>query len=395
MTKVLENIRVIDITRYVAGPICTAQLADLGAEVIHVENVGGAEDRSPLPVDPDYPGGAGFIQVNRNKKGLELDLTCDSGQAILHKLVASSDILVANIPNRAAIALGIDYDSLRKIRPDIIFVHITTFGNEGPYANRTGFDAIAQVMSGATYLSGWPDQPMKSGAAWVDMTAGNHAAMGALAALLHRNSTGKGQKVEVNLLHSALSITNYFLMEEALTGIGRVGIGNRAPSGGPADLIKTLDGAVYIATLGNPMFARFARMIGKPQIIDDPRFSKDELRAEHGVLLSEMATSWAEDKTTAQALELLAEHRIPAGPMLKPEEVLRDEHVLSAGFLQDVDVPGLKSPVPFITPPYRLSESPATIEAGPPMAGEHTDSILQGLGYTSEQIQELRANSVI
>lgn len=395
MTKVLDKIRVIDITRYVAGPVCSAQLADLGAEVIHIENIGGAEDRSPLPVDPDYPGGAGFIQVNRNKKGLSLDLTSDSGQAVLKKLIAGCDILVANLPNKAARALGIDYDSLCKIRPDIIFVHITSFGNEGPYADRTGFDAIAQVMSGATYLSGWPGQPMKSAAAWVDMTAGNHGVTGALAALLHRSATGKGQKVEVNLLHSALTVTNYFLLEEELTNMGRSGTGNRAPSGAPADLIKTSDGAVYVAVLGNPMFSRLARLIGHPELTEDPRFSRDELRAKNGELLSEMTNAWASDKTTRDALALLAEHRIPAGPMLKPGEVLRDEHVTSAGFVKHIDVPGLKRPVPYITPPYRLSASPATIETGPPEPGQDTDAILQNAGFTIEEIADLRSRSVI
>ena len=395
MKKVLENIRVLDITRYVAGPICSAQLADLGAEVIRVENVGGAEDRSPLPVDPEYPGGAGFLQVNRNKKGLSLDMSCDRGQEILEKLVASADIVVANLPGKAARELKIDYDSLRHIRPDIIFVHITSFGNEGPYAERTGFDAIAQVMSGATYLSGWPGQPMKNIAPWVDMTAGNHATTGCLAALLHRNATGEGQKVEVNLLQSALTLTNYFLLEEELTGIGRTGIGNRAPSGGPADLIPTSDGAVYIAVLGNRMFERLAKMIGHPELTDDPRFARDDLRAENGEILSEMVSAWAAGKTTTQLLDILEKHRIPAGPLLKPGEILRDVHVQSAGFVTNLEVPGLAAPVPYINPPYRMSESPASIESGPPTPGEHNDAILGELGYSADQLEELRARSVI
>ena len=240
MVKVLEGIRVLDVTRYVAGPICTAQLADLGAEVIHVENVGGGEDRTPLPFDPDYPAGIGFVQCNRNKKGLSLDLTCQEGKDILYKLVAKADVLVANMPIKALSSLGLDYEVLKKIKPDLVFAHMTTFGSEGPYANRTGFDAIAQVMSGSTYMSGWPEEPMKSAAAWVDMTTGNHTVIGILAALRYRDKTGLGQKVETNLLQSALSITNYFLMEEDLTQLGRVGIGNRAPSGAPCDLIHTL-----------------------------------------------------------------------------------------------------------------------------------------------------------
>lgn len=395
MAKVLENIRVLDITRYVAGPVCTAQLADLGAEVIHIENVGGGEDRSPLPVLASYPAGAGFIQVNRNKKGLTLDLTRIEGQGILRRLVESSDIVVCNMPGRAAVSLGIDYETLRKIREDIIMVHITSFSNHGPYAARTGFDAIAQVMSGATHLSGWPDEPMKSAAPWVDMTTGNHATTGALAALLHRNASGEGQYVEVNLWQSALSVVNYFLMEEALAGLDRSGIGNRAPSGGPADLVATADGAVYVAVLGNPMFERFATLVGMPELLGDERFASDELRATHGEYLSQVTAGWCAGKTTVEALDLLATARIPAGPLLKPAEILTDAHVKAADYIEYVDVPGLPIPVPYIKPPYRLSESPAVIESGPPLPGEHTDAILLGLGYSQVEIENLRASLII
>jgi crotonobetainyl-CoA:carnitine CoA-transferase CaiB-like acyl-CoA transferase len=395
MPNVLDNIIVLDITRYVAGPICTAQLADLGAEVIHIENIGGGEDRTPLPFDSEYPAGVGFVQCNRNKKGLSLDLTSVEGREILYKLVKKADILVANMPIKALSSLGIEYETIRAIKPDIIFTHMTTFGSEGPYANRTGFDAIAQVMSGSTYLSGWPEEPMKSSAAMVDMTTGNHATIGILAALLYRNQTGKGQKVEVNLLQSALTLNNYFLMEEELTGMGRVGIGNRAPSGAPCDLVHTSDGAVYIAILGQPMYKRFCQMIGKPELFDDPRYATDESRADHGVELSQVASEWSRARTTAEALELLAEFRIPAGPMLSPRQVLDDPHVRTAGFLQNVNVPGIKKPVPFITPAYRLSESPAKIVAGPPLPGEHTDEIMTALGYDEAAIKQLHDQGVI
>jgi crotonobetainyl-CoA:carnitine CoA-transferase CaiB-like acyl-CoA transferase len=304
-------------------------------------------------------------------------------------------MLVMNLPQKAALSMGIDYATLRQIRADIIVVHITSFGNEGPYSARTGFDAIAQVMSGGTHLSGWPGEPMKSAAPWVDMTTGNHATIGALAALLHRKSTGEGQYVEINLWQSALSVVNYFLMEETLTGIGRAGIGNRAPSGGPADLVATTDGAIYVAVLGNPMFQRYAELVGHPELVGDDRFLNDELRATNGETLSQVTAAWSAGKTTAQALDLLATARIPAGPLLRPSEILAHEHVLAAGYVTWIEVPGLLHAVPYIRPAYRLSASPAMIENGPPLPGEHTDSILQDLGYSTAEIDELRSNSVI
>lgn len=395
MPKVLNNIRVVDITRYVAGPMCAAQLADLGADVIHVEDVGGGEDRTPLPVDPDYPGGAGFIQVNRNKRSIGLNLKSAEGNGVLKRIVANSDIVVSNVPPRASAALGIDYESLCALRPDIIAVEITSFGRVGPYANRTGFDAIAQVMSGATHLSGWPEQPMKSAAAWVDMTAANHATTGALAALLHRQASGEGQRVEVNLWRSALTITNYFLTEELLTGMARGGIGNRAPSGGPADLVQTKDGAIYVAVLGNPMFRRYAELIGNPDLLHDPALQTDEGRADHGERLSQETAEWAGNRTTSEALAALADARIPAGPLLTPKQILEDEHVRQSGYLRHVAVPGLPEPIPYVQPAYTLSASPASIEAGPPAPGEHTDEILRELGYAATEIDELRRAAAI
>ena len=390
----LEGVRVLDVTRYVAGPMCTALLADLGAEVIRIEPPGGGEDRTPLPIEDGFHAGAGFTQVMRNKRCLSLDLSKHEGQAVFDKLLASADIVAANLPLATVQQLGLSYERLCSVKPDIIFLHLTTFGTQGPYVNRVGFDAIAQVMSGITHLSGEPGKPMKSAAAYVDMSSGYLAAFGLMAALRHRDRTGVGQQVAVNLLQTAISISNYFLIEEDFNAYRRSGTGNRAQSGGPADLIPTADGGVYMVALGNPMFKRWARAIGREDLVSDPRFQSDESRAEHGEALSAIATEWAASKTTQEVLAILEKNKIPAGPLLSPREVLDDPHVRQC-FLQDVPVEGLPKPVPYVRPPVHFSKTPGRICSGPPKPGADTEAVLTEAGFNTAQIDALRAAGTV
>jgi crotonobetainyl-CoA:carnitine CoA-transferase CaiB-like acyl-CoA transferase len=394
MTAILEGIRVLDVTRFVAGPAATALMADLGADVIRIEAPGGAEDRSTLPFKDGFHGGVGFTQLGRNKRGVSLDLSCDKGRAVFDRLLETADIVVANLPRRTAASLGLDYDRMAAIKPDIIFVHLTTFGNEGPYADRLGFDAIAQVMSGLTHISGEPGKPMKHNSAWVDMSTGFLAAFGAMAALHHRNRTGEGQKVETNLLQTAMTVGNYFLFDQFFNQTDRVGTGNRAQSGGPADLIRTKDGWVYMVALGAPMFRRFMRMIGREDLLADPRFATDELRAENGEILSAIVTQWAGQYGNAEILEILEANRIPAGPLLTPQEALDDPHVREQ-FLVEVPIEGLPRPAPYVKPPVTFSKTPGAIRTGPPRPGEHGDAVLAQAGFSAAEIDELRRDGVI
>jgi crotonobetainyl-CoA:carnitine CoA-transferase CaiB-like acyl-CoA transferase len=395
MKQILEGVRVLDVTRYVAGPVCTALLADLGADVIRIEPPGGGEDRTPLPFAEGFHGGVGFTQTNRNKRGVTLNLATERGKAVFERLLGNADIVVANLPVQTVKSLGLSYERLAKVKPDIIFVHLTTFGTAGPYAERLGFDAIAQVMSGLTHLSGDPGRPMKSQAAWVDMATGFIAAFGAMSALRHRDRTGEGQRIEANLLQTALFVGNYFLIDQAFNHYDRQGTGNRAQSGGPADLVRTKDGWVYMVALGNPMFRRWARLVGREEaLVNDPRFVSDESRAEHGEVLSEVASQWASRYTTAEVLEELARAKIPAGPLLTPQQALDDPHIASA-LLQHVAVDGLSSPVPFVRPPASFSATPASIRSGPPRAGADNETVLGEAGYSPTEIAALRDAGII
>lgn len=394
MTGLLDGVRILDVTRFVAGPVATALLADMGADVIRIEPPGGGDDRTSLPFAEGFHGGVGFTQVGRNKRGVTLDLASAAGRGVFDTLLGTADIVFVNMPRKTVKSLGLDYERLISIKSDIILVHMTTFGSDGPYADRLGFDAIAQVMSGLAYISGEPGKPMKQNSAWVDMSTGFLSAMGAIAALRHKERTGEGQLVEGNLLQTALTVGNYFLFDQRFNQTDRVGTGNRAQSGGPADLIQTKDGWVYMVALGNPMFRRFMRMIGREELIDDPRFVSDELRAENGAFLSEAVTVWSMQYTNAEVLEILATNNIPAGPLLSPKEALDDPHVKEQ-FLIEVPVDGLSQPVPYIRPPITFSKTPGSIRKGPPRPGEDNDAILASVGYGAEAIAALRKDGVI
>ncbi|MCG8415091.1 MAG: CoA transferase, partial [Pseudomonadales bacterium] len=245
MSKVLEGIRVLDFGRYIAGPYCATLLSDLGAEVIRVEKVDGSEDRFLSPIT-DKGDGALFLQLARNKKCLTLNPMKPAGQEIVKKLVATADVVVANLPPDTLKAMGLDYESLTSIKPDIILTMISAFGRGGPYENRVGFDGLGQAMSGNMYMSGTPDQPVKAYAPFIDFGTASLSAFGTMAALLHREKTGEGQVVEGSLFNTALTMMNGTVIEQAAIKRNRVATLNRSQTSAPADTFKTKDGWVLV-----------------------------------------------------------------------------------------------------------------------------------------------------
>ena len=393
--QVLSGIRVVDMGRYIAGPMCAAMLADLGADVIRVERREGGDDRYQYLTGPNGDNGACFLQWNRNKRSLTLDPMANGASEVLHRLIKSADVVVANLPAEGLVQIGIDYASLCQIRADIILVHTTAFGDQGPYAQRLGFDGIGQAMSGISHLSGFGDQPTKSYASWVDCSTAMLSAYGTLAALMHRRVTGQGQVVGTNLLRSALTISSFVLTEQAATGRNRVASGNRGQSSCPADMVRTRDGWIVLQCVGLPLFKRWARLMGESHWLSDPRFATDELRAQNGAVLTERSSQWAALRTTEEALRELAAAKIPGGPVLSPQQVLDDPQVRAGGYLQKVDYPGLTRPATLVTPGVELSTTPATIRERAPTIGEHTDVILGELGFDAAAIADLRRREVI
>lgn len=394
MAGVLDGIRVLDFGRYIAGPYCATLLGDMGAEVIRIEKVRGSEDRYLLPV-AEGGEGAMFLLMNRNKLGMTLNPMRPQGREIVKKLVATADVVVANVPYETLQAMGLDYDSLKAIKEDIILTTVSAFGSEGPYATRVGFDGIAQVMCGSVHLGGYPGQPVKSEAPWVDFGTASLSAFGTMSALMERGKSGRGQMVEGALLKTALTFHNSMLVEQALAEKNREAIGNRGYNGGPSDIFKTKDGWIIVQTIGEPLFKRWTGLMGEDHWLSDPRFKDDDARGDHGEIISERMGRWTAERTNAEALEALEAARIPAGPLYSPQQALEDPHIKATGFLQPVEFPGTPRPAPIAQTPVKLSKTPGEIRRRAPTLGEHTDQILHELGYDDSEIAALREERVI
>ena len=394
MSHVLDGIRVLDFGRYIAGPYCAALLADLGADVIRIERIGGGEDRWVAPIADDGVG-ALYVTMNRNKRAMTLDPSSADGRAIVKKLVATADVVVANLPPEVLRALALDLESLRRVKPDIILTTVTAFGAGGPWSHKHGFDGIGQVMSGAAYMTGTLEQPYRASVAWVDCGTASLAAFGTLAALMERQKTGRGQKVEGALLRTAVAFNNPALVEQQVIQVNRVPTENRGQTSAPSDLFRTRDGWIIAYAIGNPMFARWARMMGEDGWLTDPRFKDDEARGNHSELISKRVNEWTTQRTTEEALKELEAAKIPAGPLYTPQQALDDAHIRQARLLVDTDYPGLPRPAPLAPTPVDLSETPGTFRHRAPTLGEHTDAILAELGYTPAEIAALRDKGVV
>ena len=394
MAGVLDGIRVLDFGRYIAGPFCGMLFGDMGAEVIRIDKLAGSEDRYLVPV-ADSGEGPLFLALNRNKKSLTLNPMKPQGQKIVKELVKTADIVIANLPQPTLEAMGIDYDSLKSIKPDIILTTVTAYGNGGPYSERVGFDGVAQALAGATYMGGRPGDPMKSFVPFADFGTATMAAFGTLSALIERNKSGKGQLVEAALTRTVMAFNIALLAEEAIKAIDRPSYGNRGYSAGPSDIFKTTDGAVMVQVVGQPLFERWAKLMGEESWLEDPRFATDMDRGENGELLSARMQMWCKDMTTKEVLDALDEARIPCGPVLSAKQVLQDPHIKAMDFLQKMDFPGLKSPIPINTTPVKLSETPGTIRQRTAKLGEHTSEILDALGYSLDEISEMRDARVV
>ena len=394
MSGILEGVKVLDFGRYIAGPFCGALLADYGAEVIRIERVSGSEDRYVTPVTKDGQG-AMFLQLNRNKMGLTLNPTKDKGREIVRRLVENSDIVIANLPEQTLKSMGLDYDDLKLINPGIILTSNTAFGTTGPYAERVGFDGVAQAMSGAMDMTGQPDQPTKAYAPYVDFCSASLAAFGTLLAYLEKQKTGRGQRVQTSLLQTALTTTNSLLIEQEILNVDRVASMNRAQTSGPSDTFKTKDGWILVQTVGGPLFERWVKLMGEDDWLTDERFKDDLSRGENGELISARMSDWCAERTSQEAIAALESSRIPVGEVLKAKQTLNEEHIIEKGSFIKMSYPTMDEEYSVVGPAIELSENPGQIKTRSPELGEHNVEILSSLGYTQEDIDQFKIDRII
>ncbi|MBB6122978.1 CaiB/BaiF CoA transferase family protein [Sphingobium subterraneum] len=395
MKGVLSGYKVLDFGRYISGPFCAALLADMGANVIRVEPVEGSDDRYVMPIGEDESGGgAVHYHVNRGKRSIAIDTSTSEGRQVVERLIASADVVVANLPPKALTKLGLDYATLCAIRPDIILTTVNAYGLNGPYRDEIGFDCTGQALSGAMALTGTPEQPYRAAVSYVDYSTAISAALGTVSALLKRERTGQGEHVHCSLLKTALTITNSMLIEEASGARSRVATGNRSPISGPSDLFRTRDGWIMIQVIGNMMFRRWAQMVDQPELVDDPRFSDDQSRGDNGKALSAITAAWAADKTLEACMARAQAHRLPVTPMLSPGQAFTAPAIAQGEMLEYVSTRDNQQ-IPIVTTLCDFAVNGHDTPAPAPTLGAHTAAILKEAGFDAGTIDRLAATGTI
>jgi len=397
-TGPLKGIRVLDLTRVLAGPTCTQMLGDLGAEVVKIERPEAGDDTRGFapPFWPETRESAYFLGVNRNKKSLTLDIAKPEGQAIIHRLLAHCDILVENFKVGALAKYGLGWEQLKAKYPRLIYCSITGFGQTGPYAPRPGYDALIQAMGGVMSLTGEPEgSPQKVGVPVADLFAGLYGCIGILAALNHRNATGEGQQIDIGMLDTHVAWLANQGMNYLATGENPPRLGNQHPNIAPYQEFPTKDGYIILAVGNDPTFERFCKAFGQEHLLADPRFATNPKRVENRALVTETLTPVMKSRTTAEWIEALEALKIGCGPINTLAQVFADPHVLAREMVVDM-AHASGAAVKIIANPVKLSATPPDYRSAPPTLGQHTQEVLGGLlGMAEGEIAELKAKGVL
>ena len=387
MTKPLEGLKVIDLTSALSGPFCTMTLADYGADVIKIEPLGGDQTRTWGPMEEKSQKSAYYADFNRDKKGVTLNLKDPKGVELFYQIAKDADIIVENYKVGVPKKLGIDYESIKKVNPNVIYASGTGFGQNGPIAHRPCYDVVAQAMGGLVNITGYPEgDPVKVGTSIVDHLMGVYLTVGILMAVRHRDVTGQGQHVDVAMLDSIFSVLENAVINYTVGGFVPERQGNIDPSITPFDIYKCKDGFVALGVGNNNLFTKFCNKAGMPELLDNPDYSDNWQRTLHYIPdLRDTMRNWCGQYTKAEIEEMMDEAGVPCGPVLNMKEVIEHPQIKAREMvvtshhpeLGDIDIQGCV---------VKLSETPGSVDTPAPMLGQHNCEVF---GLTEEEEKEL------
>ncbi|GAA2202622.1 CaiB/BaiF CoA-transferase family protein [Sinomonas flava] len=390
----LRDLVVLDLSRILSGPFATMTLADLGADVIKVEQPGQGDDTRQW--GPPFHGGqaAYYLSVNRNKRSLAVDLKSPEGLDAVRRLAREADVVVENFRPGTAARLGLGYEELAAGNPGLVYASISGYGQTGPDAGRAGYDAIAQARSGIMSVTGEPDgPPVRVGISSADLIAGTWAVIGILAALHEKERTGHGQWVDISLLDGSVAWLTYVASGYFASGETPRRYGSAHPTIAPYQAFPTADGHLMLAVGNDGLWRRFAEAVGRPDLAGDPRFATNPLRVEHRGELIPLLEEVLAAETTGTWVERLDAAGVPAGPIQTVPEALSDPQVLARGMVAELDHPA--GALRTLACPIRLTRTPPSVRTPPPGLGEHSDAVLAAAGYSRSDIERLRAAGTV
>jgi crotonobetainyl-CoA:carnitine CoA-transferase CaiB-like acyl-CoA transferase len=392
----LEGLKVIDLTHVMAGPTCTLMLADMGADVIKIERIPGGDD-SRRQIPPTIGGeSAAFMMMNRNKRGMALDLKTAGGRQVLRRLLRDADVLVENYRPGTLAKLGFDYADLRRDNPGLIYCALSGFGRTGPYGHRGGFDLVAQAMSGIMSITGEAPgrAPVKCGPPLTDITCGILAAMGVLAAYAHRQKTGRGQMVDTSLLEAGIVQTYWQSAIALATGVAPGPMGSAHPLTAPYQAFETADGWIVIGGSNQSNWLRALEALDAQHLADDPRFRDNAARMGHLEELEAALAPYFRSRSSEDLLARFEARGVPAGPVYDVNQMHRDPQVQAREMVVEVQHARL-GPVRTIGLPVKFSDTPGEIARGAPLYGQHTREVLREHGFAHDEIESLLAEGAI
>ncbi|WP_243292687.1 CaiB/BaiF CoA-transferase family protein [Bacillus sp. FJAT-47783] len=395
MEGALHGVKIIDLSRVLAGPFSTMILGDLGAEVFKIESVSSGDDTRGW--GPPFVEGesAYYLCSNRNKQAMTLNLKCEKGKEILEKLVSRADVVVENFKPGTLDRMGLGYEHLKQVKKDIIVASISGFGKSGPYAHLPGYDYIIQAMSGLMSITGKEEsEPTKVGVAISDVLTGLFTCIGILAALQHRNRTGEGQEIDISLFDSQLAALVNVASNYLCSGNIPKRLGNQHPNIVPYQVFSTIDGELVVAVGNDDQFRKFAYLLGKEELSTSDRFQTNAQRLKNKDELIPIIQEVMKTKSKQEWKHLLDEAGIPNGPINDVKEALETEQAKARDMVVSINHPTI-SELKLVGSPIKLSKTPVQIKKHPPLHGEHTKEILAGLGYLEEEIMKMKQNQTI